>query len=874
MAYDGTLKFDTKVDTKGFNAGTKNVTSQMGTLTKSIKGVGLAIAGSFVVKGIKSTIKSAEELQNAMTGLKSIMDGQGRSFKTAQNFITEYTQDGLIPASNAITAYKNLALRGYNTDQIEKVMTALKDSATYGRQSQYTLGEAVQTASEGLKNENSILVDNAGVTKNVAKMWDDYAKSIGKSRTSLTQQEKIQAEVNGILQETKFQTGDAATYMNSYSGQVARLSQQWLTFKQTIGGAFMTLAQAILPVLNKIMSALIQVAQVFASVISAIFGKFVKTNKNVAKTAKKASSGISNMGDAAESAGKQAEDALLPFDDLNVLQQQTGSGGTGGAGGGVDSGVDMSDLGELDIDTSQLEQLPSYIQAIFDKIRKIIGRMKDAFKPTIDAWTGAFSQLWKNLQPIFAEIGTNAQRYITDYFLPLVDFLIFDFIAPIVNAFSEQFAPIFTGFILQAVQLFSTTFGNYITMMVELLNNTFIPCLTQLRDTFLLILPTIMEALQNWYNLIIEIADYFLNSFILPIYQAMVETLLPIFTDIFSAAMQIFADTFKWAVDMINSVWETVLKPIFELIKKVVLDVLQTVKKLWDEYGETLLNNIKEFMKGVQETIQLLWDNIMVPIIQPFLEMLSWLWEKHLKGLVEQVGEFVMKLANGALEIYNKFIKPIIDFLILYLGPTFSEVFSFIGNVIGSIIGVIADVASGIFKALGGIIDFIVGIFTGDWEKAWNGIKNFFGGIWDAIVGILKGAVNLIVDVINGLLGLIQGAVNGITNGINKITGEVGIPAIPQINIPRIPKLATGAVIPPNAEFMAILGDQKNGNNIEAPEDLIRQIVREETEALANRPIYVRTEISGKTLMNIIAEQESDMNKANGYTTGGGVLAY
>lgn len=233
--YDGVLRFDTRIDEKGFNKGTKNITSQMGSLVSVIKAVGVTIAGAFAVKGIKSTIDAAEELQNAMTGLKSIMDGQGRSFKNAENFINDYTKDGLIPASNAITAYRNLALRGYNTEQIEKVMTALKDSATYSRQSQYTLGEAVQTASEGLKNENSILVDNAGVTKNVAKMWQDYAKSIGKSSTALTQQEKIQAEVNGILQETKFQTGDAATYMNSYSGQVARLSKQWLTFKQTIG---------------------------------------------------------------------------------------------------------------------------------------------------------------------------------------------------------------------------------------------------------------------------------------------------------------------------------------------------------------------------------------------------------------------------------------------------------------------------------------------------------------------------------------------------------------------------------------------------------------------------------------------------------------
>ena len=67
-------------------------------------------------------------------------------------------------------------MRGYSIDQIEQTMIALKDSSAFGRQASLSLGDAVQSATEGLKNENSIIVDNAGVTKNVAKMWEDYAK--------------------------------------------------------------------------------------------------------------------------------------------------------------------------------------------------------------------------------------------------------------------------------------------------------------------------------------------------------------------------------------------------------------------------------------------------------------------------------------------------------------------------------------------------------------------------------------------------------------------------------------------------------------------------------------------------------------------------
>ena len=69
--------------------------------------------------------------------------------------------------------------------------------------------------------------------------------------------------------------------------------------------------------------------------------------------------------------------------------------------------------------------------------------------------------------------------------------------------------------------------------------------------------------------------------------------------------------------------------------------------------------------------------------------------------------------------------------------------------------------------------------------------------------------------------------INGLIWGINKISGVVNIPAIPEIPKVEIPMLATGAVIPPNAPFMAVLGDQKSGTNIEAPLDTIKQAVRE-----------------------------------------------
>ena len=85
-------------------------------------------------------------------------------------------------------------------------------------------------------------------------MWKDYAQSIGKGVDSLTQYEKIQAEVNGILSETRFQTGDAAKVAQSYSGQVSQLTFNFNNLKVAIGNALIPIVQAILPHINAMLS--------------------------------------------------------------------------------------------------------------------------------------------------------------------------------------------------------------------------------------------------------------------------------------------------------------------------------------------------------------------------------------------------------------------------------------------------------------------------------------------------------------------------------------------------------------------------------------------------------------------------------------------
>ena len=131
-------------------------------------------------------------------------------------------------------------------------------------------------------------------------------------------------------------------------------------------------------------------------------------------------------------------------------------------------------------------------------------------------------------------------------------------------------------------------------------------------------------------------------------------------------------------------------------------------------------------------------------------------------------------------------------------------------------------------------------------KEIWKGIKNWWNTdvaefftaeywknvmkkIGNGIVSVFYGAVNVVIRGINWLISKLNTISFAVPEWVPLIGGKKFGFNIPKINEISIPQLAAGAVIPPNREFMAVLGDQKSGRNLEAPESLIRQIVREES---------------------------------------------
>ena len=126
---------------------------------------------------------------------------------------------------------------------------------------------------------------------------------------------------------------------------------------------------------------------------------------------------------------------------------------------------------------------------------------------------------------------------------------------------------------------------------------------------------------------------------------------------------------------------------------------------------------------------------------------------------------------------------------------------------------------------------------SGAWTSFWGGLASGVASIWNGIVSTVTGAINSLIGLINGMLSAIGNGLNGAINMLNRLSIDtpgwlpVGMGGkhlgfnISQITIPQIPALARGAVIPPNREFLAVLGDQSSGTNVEAPLATIQQAV-------------------------------------------------
>lgn len=773
----GSVFFDIKANQSAFKKEIKGAAGQAQSVFSSAMGkVGKAIGVAFSVAAVvsfgKKCVEVASETQSAWMGLSSILNGQKKSFGEANRFIQEYISDGLVPLNNAVTAYKNLAARGYNTEQIEKTMTALKDAAAFGRQASYSYGDAISTATEGLKNENSILVDNAGVTKNVAKMWDDYAKSIGTTSNALTQQQKIEAEVNGILQETKWQTGDAAKYATTFAGRVAKLSATFTSLKTEIGNVIIPILNLFIPAIQTALDALLKFLGLLKTAMASIGLEMpdVTSLGGVTAGATEAAEAIDNTGTAAEKAAKKVKKAFASYDEINVLSKSSSSDTSTGGSSGVaaaDPTTSAITSGVSAVD-SRLDELKEKLSTFWSGFAAGFEKEREELKRQIEQTKALIKRVWQDLRKLESPIKNWASTDLKDFF----------------ETFCHALADIFLG-------------------LYDSVNAVF-------RDLW--------------------------NVAVYPRLQKFVTKGLPVLTQFSTECVKTLQTLFDSVKEIFDKTWREGAVPALQFFTQVYQDAWDIVYDNWQTYGAPIFDNVRAAIENTKNLFLNAWNNYMKPCWDIIMGTVTRLWTDHVKPLADNLTGFVGELIQDALEIYNKVIVPIVKWVQDYLYPKFVNSFRDMMNIVEPIIAGFIDCANGIITILKGIVQFLTGVFTGNWSKAWDGIKNIFKGTIDTMSAVIKTPLNMIIATFENLVNRIGSGINKLIRGFNSIKWNVPdwVPGIggkslgfniSQIPTIKLPRLAQGGWVAANNPQLAIIGDNTREGEIVSPESKIREQV-------------------------------------------------
>lgn len=773
----GSVFFDIKANQSAFKKEIKGAAGQAQSVFSSAMGkvgkaIGVAFSAAAVVSFGKKCVEVASETQSAWVGLSSILNGQKKSFGEANRFIQDYISDGLVPLNNAVTAYKNLAARGYSTEQIEKTMTALKDAAAFGRQASYSYGDAISTATEGLKNENSILVDNAGVTKNVAKMWEDYAKSIGTTTNALTQQQKIEAEVNGILQETKWQTGDAAKYATTFAGRVAKLSATFTLLKTEIGNVIIPILNLFIPAIQTALDALLKFLGLLKTAMASIGLEMpdVTSLGGVTAGATEAAEAIDNTGTAAEKAAKKVKKAFASYDEINVLSKSsssdTGAGGSSGVAAAdpttsaITSGVSAVD--------SRLDELKEKLSTFWSGFAAGFEKEREELKRQIEQTKALIKRVWQDLRKLESPIKNWASTDLKDFF----------------ETFCHASADIFLG-------------------LYDSVNAVF-------RDLW--------------------------NVAVYPRLQKFVTKGLPVLTQFSTECVKTLQTLFDSVKEIFDKTWREGAVPALQFFTQVYQDAWDIVYDNWQTYGAPIFDNVRTAIENTKNLFLNAWNNYMKPCWDIIMGTVTRLWTDHVKPLADNLTGFVGELIQDALEIYNKVIVPIVKWVQDYLYPKFVNSFRDMMNIVEPIIAGFIDCANGIITILKGIVQFLTGVFTGNWSKAWDGIKNIFKGTIDTMSAVIKTPLNMIIATFENLVNRIGSGINKLIRGFNSIKWNVPdwVPGIggkslgfniSQIPTIKLPRLAQGGWVAANNPQLAIVGDNTREGEIVSPESKIREQV-------------------------------------------------
>lgn len=625
-------------------------------------------------------------------------------------------------------------------------------------------------------------------------------------------------------------SNDVATAINSLKDSLTTLKNAW-------AAAFAPILQFVAPILQTLIDMLITAANAVASFFAALGGqsKVIKATKNQEALG----SAIGGTGAAADKAKGQ----LASFDELNLLDQDSGGGGGGGGAGGL--GFDYEEVESQFSDLAELFK-KSWENADFYEIGAMVGKsIKDALDKAYDYLTDPIKDFCERLAKSLAtflngmievdglgtSIGKTIGAVFNDAFLFVNTFLKNFHWASLGKLFGESLISAFREF----------DWGNISTF---------------LSAKWIALMDAVRGFVQSidWAQLPRDIWDAIVEFVAGIDITGLVSSISALIFSIMSAVVTFLGSMLQGALELafnIHEYFEPYLEQAREagwnLIDGIAMGIWDFAKNIWSWLCEHVFDPIAE---AFDEYFQIGSPSKLME--EKGFDIMQGLFN-GIQSLVNAVIEIWDKLKNKVIEIFNKLrdkikeiwnsIKTTVSTVVTGIKDTVVGIFNSIKDTLGSIVDTVKSKVTGAFNA---ITSFASSVFNG----MKTAVVNCFSGMWDGI----KGFINLI-------LGGVEDMANGAVNGINALIGVLNtlnfdipdwVPILGgktfglnlgYVGGVSLPRLAQGAVIPPNKEFMAVLGDQSNGTNIEAPLSTIQDAVREVNEENAQNMIQLLQEL-------------------------------
>ena len=589
---------------------------------------------------------------------------------------------------------------------------------------------------ETLKDLGVVMTQNA---------LDAYAlaNGYGKTTQAMSEMEKVALRYQFVQDQLSASSGDFIRTSDSWANQVRILKLQFDSLKATIGQGLINVLTPVIKVINTIIGKLMSLANAFRSFTELITGKKSSGGSasvaaagmdNVAASADNAGAAMGGAGSAAKKAAKDIATATTGIDELNILNPDSGSEGSGSGG----YAADEFDMGELS--TDQLDEADNRLQGLIDRLKELRDLFVDGFKAglgdvTLEPLKEAIEGIKASLKEIFTDPG-------------------------VVEAFNRWLDTL--AYSLGQIAGSMASIG--ITMATNLLGglNRY---LDQNKDL-------IKQRIINWFDITGEIATIvgnFAQAFanIFSVFggengQRVTAALIGIFANAFMGVNEICLklsrdlidvitrpfidnqDAFKAAIDGFLGFLASAL----ETVKGVVDETMASLGEIYDAHVKPMFDALASGLSSIVSVLLTTYQGYIQPILDELAGKLSSFAGQYLQPLIDKGLELIGKVADAVTLLWVNILQPFIEWFISTIIPAITPVLQ---GVIDSFLllgEVISGVFSGIITWLTGIIDFLVGVFTGEWSLAWTGIQEILSGIWELIKAIITGALSLIQNAI------------------------------------------------------------------------------------------------------------------------------